>query len=492
MRPNPHVLEINTRCWLRQLRDKYGAPLTLASVPDEEWQELKHLGFDAVWLMGVWRQSPKGRDVARATPDLLKAVAAFRPDYDINDIAASPYAVRDYTLDPALGAEGELALLRAKLNGMGIGLFLDFVSNHLALDHALLESAPDCFIQAGAAEVSAHPDWFFESAPGRFTAYGRDPNFPPWQDTAQLNYFNPRARAFMLDTLKKIASVCDGVRCDMVMLNLNDIHDATWGRLLGKNGFARPETEFWDEAIRAVKEEHPHFTFMAEVYWGLEWRLQEMGFDYTYDKVLYDRMRLSGPVDVKSHLRAEKLYQKRSVRFLENHDEAPAVSAFGREKSIASAVAMATLRGMRLFYQPQIKGMNVKSPIQYSRADFPEDPFIGKLYSKIIKIADHPAFHGGEWALVEPRPAAPGDAAFNNLLCWSWHQRRTYKLIIVNYSQNRAAGRVPVNASAKGDSYAFFDELSDIFMVRAAGEVRPDGLLVDLPPYGAHMLDLEF
>jgi hypothetical protein len=29
---------------------------------------------------------------------------------------------------------------------------------------------------------------------------------------------------------------------------------------------------------------------MAEVYWDMEWTLQQQGFDYCYDKRLYDRL----------------------------------------------------------------------------------------------------------------------------------------------------------------------------------------------------------
>ena len=29
---------------------------------------------------------------------------------------------------------------------------------------------------------------------------------------------------------------------------------------------------------------------MAEAYWDLEWALQQQGFDYCYDKRLYDRL----------------------------------------------------------------------------------------------------------------------------------------------------------------------------------------------------------
>ena len=41
---------------------------------------------------------------------------------------------------------------------------------------------------------------------------------------------------------------------------------------------------------------------MAEVYWDLEWTMQQQGFDYAYDKRLYDRLREGHPQAVRGHL----------------------------------------------------------------------------------------------------------------------------------------------------------------------------------------------
>lgn len=495
MRSNPHILEINTRQWLWLLREKYGATLTLGTIPDEEWVELKHLGFDAVWLMGVWQTSSKAELIARATDSLVKEVTALKPEASLDDIAGSPYSVYDYVLAPEFGKPEELAALHVKLNEIGIKLFLDYISNHLSIDHPLTRTCPDCFIQADPEEVKYHNDWFFEAqtdAGVRHLAYGRDPNFPAWKDTAQLNYFNPAARQYMMETLLRLTELCDGVRCDMVMLSLNDVHEGTWGWLLKKQGYNRPAAEFWPEAIRAAKEKNPHFTFLAEVYWGLEWRVQEMGFDYTYDKVLYDRLRYLGPSDVRGHLRAEKLYQKRSVRFIENHDEMPALTAFGAQKSLVAALVTATLRGMRLFHLGQIMGVPTKIPIQYKKFDIPGDSAIRKYYDKILKIADHPAFHGGEWNLLDVRPVAQGDESNANLLCWSWTQRRTVKMVVINYSPTLSHGRITVSAPVSGKNYTFYDEMAEIFFTRTSEEVKGSGLFVELPPFGVHVLDLEF
>lgn len=97
----------------------------------------------------------------------------------------------------------------------------------------------------------------------------------------------------MLATLQSIARQCDGVRCDMVMLVLNEVFAKTWAAFPGND--AMPQTEFWTDAIEAVKESSPEFLFLAEAYWDLEARLQELGFNFTHDKRLYDQLTSNQP-----------------------------------------------------------------------------------------------------------------------------------------------------------------------------------------------------
>ena len=152
-------------------------------------------------------------------------------------------------------------------------------------------------------------------------AYGRDPYFAGWPDTLQLNYGNPALQEAMIGELVRIAGQCDGVRCDMAMLVLPDVFERTWGIRAVSSGRRRPS---------AVRRRHPGFTFMAEVYWDLEWTLQQQGFDYAYDKRLYDRLREGHARPVREHFHAGLDYQDRLARFLENHDEPRAAATFPR------------------------------------------------------------------------------------------------------------------------------------------------------------------
>lgn len=497
LRSNPHLIELNTGLWLKQLRVKYSMPeMTLSSVPDDEWQELRHLGFDIVWLMGVWAPSPESERVAKADKGLLEQVKLLPPGFGTAAVGASPYSVFWYKLNSEFGFEWELKGLKEKLNSMGMKLMVDLVSNHTAKDNPYVQECPDCFINGSEEDFKAHPDWFFEMPfedKKRYIAYGRDPNFPAWTDTAQLNYFNPATRARVLEVLLRIADMADGVRCDMVMLTLNEIHDTTWGWLHNRTSHRRPQDEFWESAISTVKEKYPAFVFLAEVYWGLEWRVQQIGFDYTYDKGTYDRLRFQGAQEVRGHLRAEKLYQKRSARFIENHDEQPSIVVFGKQKAMAAGVVVSTIKGLRFYNDNQLEGIKVRPPLQlkelYERVP---DPEVKKFYAKLLKITDHPAFHGGEWALLEVKPCDQENKTNVNILAWSWAQRRTLKVVAVNYSPEPACGVINVSIKSDGETTAIFEELSDRFFSFKAEELAGGLRLQKMSPYSAYIFDVEF
>ncbi len=191
--PYPHIYEINTRIWLKDLTRKYGRAVDLSSVPEEEVEALSKLGFDALWLMGVWMPSPKGREIARSIPGLIAEYRNALPDLTEDDIVASPYAVHDYLVSPALGGEKGLRAFRAMLHEHRLKLLLDFVPNHTALDHPWVTLHPGLYVRGTAGELEAFPGSFFDAAPEGeeplIIAHGRDPYFPGWTDTAQLNYF---------------------------------------------------------------------------------------------------------------------------------------------------------------------------------------------------------------------------------------------------------------------------------------------------------------
>ena len=133
----------------------------------------------------------------------------------------------------------------------------------------------------------------------------------------------------------------------------------------------------------------------------------------------------------------------RSIRFIANHDEEEPLKAFGREKSLAAATIIATLPGARLFHLFQLMGRPVRMPIQYINDDFKLDQAVEQYYWKILKIASDPAFHGGQWSLLESIPVYAGENSCHNILSWQWKQRHTGKIVFINYSADPAQCRVP-------------------------------------------------
>jgi len=490
MRCHPLLYELNARLFIRRMSEKYRCALTLAMVPEEEWQLLARRGFDLVWLMGVWRRSPGARQQALLTPALRRQYNRVLPGWTDNDITGSPYAVFDYSLDLALGEPAELARLKSRLNRQGLGLLLDFVPNHLACDHPWTLSHPEWFVQGSETDILNHPDWFFSSDRRVYFAYGRDPNFPPWTDTVQVNFYSSDLRQALINELLQIAEVADGVRCDMAMLALNDVFGEVWGTMV--RGYPRPETEFWVEAIRRVKQRRPDFLLLAEVYWGLELKLQQMGFDFTYDKPFYDRLLSSSPGDIRSYLMANGMPQERSARFIENHDEPRAVTAFGCERSLAAAVVLATVPGLRLFHDGQLEGRRIHQPIQLVREPKEAtDAEVMQFYDRILSVCNAPAFHEGEWRLMEVKQAGEGNKSHHNLLAWLWHYAEQRKIVVVNYSPNPAQGwlKLPLPLKTTG-RVVFRDELTGIAYTQDTDEVNKQGLYINLGPYHAQILDI--
>ena len=328
MRAHPHLYEINTWPWLDDLSRRAGRHLTLGGVPDREWDHLRQRGIDIVYLMGIWERSAFGRQIARAERALFGAFDQALPGWTARDVVGSAYCISAYEPDRRIGTWEDLADIRARLHARSMQLMVDFIPNHTGFDHPWVHLHPDRYVQGDESAFRANPGAFraveMPSGDVRFIACARDPYFPPWTDVAQLDYSNDDTRAAMIDVLDRLARVADGARCDMAMLMLSDIFSGTWREYLrtpmpGTPG--RPGREFWAEARTAVRR----FTLLAEVYWDLEHRLQNLGFDFTYDKGLYDRLLHSSAADVRGHLLADGDYQRRSARFIENHDEPPSV-----------------------------------------------------------------------------------------------------------------------------------------------------------------------
>jgi hypothetical protein len=429
---HPLLLEVNTRCWLRALSDKLARPVTLATVPAEEFRFWQERHFTHLWLMGVWATGPKARELARAQPNLQALSQEAFGARGTEELVGSPYAVADYAVAADLGGAVALRQFRARLRQHGLALVLDFVPNHLGLDHPWLAQRTDLFVSS----LEQRPETFAVTSGGRtrWVAYAKDPYFPAWMDTAQLDYRRADTRRAMIAAWQAVAAQCDGARCDMAMLPLNDVFARTWAHFPASGSV--PAAEFWAEAIAAIKERHPNFVCIAEAYWDLEPRLRALGFDYLYDKKFYDFLTRRDWRALQDHVRAAGA-RFPPVRFLENHDEPPIASVFNAAEQKAAAVLLLAQPGLRLLHDGQLDGRRRRTPVQFARY-WPEtpDPEIASFYDRLLSLLPETAIGRGDVEFC--------DAGLPHCFVMKWKAEAGHlTLVSVNLVPHRAAFQLP-------------------------------------------------
>lgn len=483
------IFEINTRVWIRRFDDK-SSRANLSSVPDAYWDILCEKGIDFIWLMGIWKVCKSSIGRSCFEPGLVRNYNKALKDWTVDDVIGSPYAIDKYEINPEIGTREELAALKEKINARGMKLILDFVPNHFNVDTSLLKEKPRIFLGAAKELYMRDDHTFFQPFHDEenYYAHGRDPFFPAWQDTVQVNYFSPEARDYMTNILVSLSSVCDGVRCDMAMLSLKNVFRNTWRGVLDEGAGDQFNEEFWETAIRETRKKNPEFIFIAEAYWDMEWTLQQMGFDYTYDKKMTDRLRGVHPLSVVEHLKAEPDYQYKSVRFIENHDEERALASFGAEKSKAAAVIISTVPGLRFYHDGQFEGKKIKLPVQLRREPFEHaKESVAQFYEKLLSITKSEIFRSGEWKLLLPVSSWDGNDTYKNMLAWQWSLNNEKMLVVVNYSPELAASRIKLDLEGYPEEFEIRDLLNDQKYTRSAEESYHQGLYVELKGYQSHI-----
>jgi len=491
-RRHPLLYQVNTRVALRELGAAVGRTATLDDIPDAFLDEVAARGFDWLWFLGVWRTGPAARAVSRSRADWRAAFQRDLPDLTDDDVSGSPFAVQAYEVDARLGGGEALERIRERLARRGVRLLLDFVPNHVSPDHPWVESHPEWFVEGTAADLAAAPaNWLrlATSRGPRILAHGRDPYFPGWPDTLQLDYRHPQLREAMRRELEMVAARCDGVRCDMAMLVLPEVFRNTWGE---RRGVAEGDAPFWPGAIAAVRARRPDFLFMAEVYWNLEWDLQQQGFDFTYDKRLYDRLRAGDAPPVREHLLAAPDFQDRLVRFLENHDEPRAAATFHPAQHRAAAVITFLVPGLRFIHEGQLEGRKVHVSMHLDRRPAePADPELRAFYEALLQVLRRPEVHDGAWRLRQCRPAWDANPTWRNFIAFSWELGDRRLLAVVNHAPTQ--GQCWADASfggAEGRSVQLVDLTGPESYQRNGSELCGRGLYLDMPPWHHHVFEV--
>eukprot|EP01106_Pelomyxa_sp_JSP_P005480 TRINITY_DN1868_c0_g1_i2.p1 TRINITY_DN1868_c0_g1~~TRINITY_DN1868_c0_g1_i2.p1 ORF type:complete len:375 (+),score=96.90 TRINITY_DN1868_c0_g1_i2:141-1265(+) len=365
-------------------------------------------------------------------------------------------------------------------------------------------------------------------------AYGSCIWCSPWKDTAQLNYWNTDTRNLMLSKLKTIASMADGIRCDMSHCILNNNINSKWGTVLNARGYTMPSSEFWAWAIPQVKSSYPGTIFLAETYDQLD-NLVTDGFDYVYEKTLLDKLKACNLDDIRSWITTSQShsYWLHSAHFTENHDEDRAAAAFsyectqancggypdccsgicpssgypscydgnhcgassttcctcdtcpGRARANAAATVTMTLPGMRFYWQDQWNGYENKLEVHMRRSKS-ETPwaFSTAHYSKLNGIVKDTAFTSGTWNYA----VVNGTSDCWRLMAWRWNYNNSAKrLVVINYSDTQGSGYVVVPDVTGSSTVTITELFSGTQYSRSAPDMRSTGLNVIIPCWSAQI-----
>jgi Alpha amylase, catalytic domain len=483
----PSLYQINTRATLTDLSANLGRQATLDDFPDDELDRLANRGFDWVWFLGVWQTGPAGRKISMEHSEWQAEFREVLPDFQPKDISGSCFATTGYTVNTDFGGAAAVQRLRDRVHQRGMRMLLDFVPNHTALDHPWVKTHPEFYVRGTEEQLSREPQNYIRvetpSGPAIF-AYGRDPYFAGWPDTLQMNYAVPALQQAMLQELRNVAALCDGVRCDMAMLILPEVFERTWG--------LRPEP-FWPSAIGAIRSYKPDFLFMAEVYWDLEWTLQQQGFDYTYDKRLYDRLREGHARPVRDHFGADPEFQRKSARFLENHDEPRAAATFPPEIHQPAAVLTFLCPGLRFFHDGQFEGRRKKLSVHLGRRPKePVDAFLHDFYDRLLNCVHLPVARNGQWRLLDCTQAWDGNRTWDCFICFLWQAAGEAPLVVVaNYAPNQSQCYVPIPLDElRRHEVHLQDLMSPVTPDRDGDDLISRGLYLDMPPWGYHVFKL--
>jgi glycosidase len=484
---NPSLYQLNTRTYLSTIKRN----ATLDDIPSFFLESLARQGFEWLWLLGVWEVGPTSAAISRSRNEWRSEFIKVLPDLTDQDICGSPFAICRYEGDPTLGGTAALVRFRTRLNSIGLKLMLDFIPNHVGFDHPWVRTHPEYLITGTPDDLGRSPDTWVKLPDGRIVAYGRDPNFPGWPDTVQLNFFNPALRLAVHDEVCRIADLCDGLRCDMAMLIEPEVFRQTWEKRAAHcvQGFS----SIWPETIASVKQRSPEFLFLAEVYWNYEQKLQNLGFDYTYDKTLYDRVFERRGPQLRHHLVSTLTYQGKMARFLENHDEPRVASQLSPQEHAAAATVTYLAPGMRFFHDGQLTGRRVRIPVHLKRA--PQEkvwPEVESIYKKLLPIINSPVSKHGAWNLLDTNRAWSDNPTNENFICYLVEHPLQTLLVVVNFASYRGQCfvRIPDRIWLE-QSIELRDLLSQERLVRSASDLLERGLFVDMAGWQSHIFTVE-
>ena len=221
--------------------------------------------------------------------------------------------------------------------------------------------------------------------------------------------------------------------------------------------------------------------------------MQQQGFQYCYDKRLYDRLREGHARPIRGHLRAGLDYQDKLARFLENHDEPRASSEFSWPQHQAAAIITFFSPGLRFFHDGQCEGARVRVPTHLCRGPVePVNPENTAFYDKLLAVLKRTAFRNGTWSQLEPQRAWPDNWTADGFVAYAWaNEDGSRHVVVVNYADNQGQCRLPLPfPELREKQVRLTDRMGTEVYDRDGSDLVDNGLFIDHSPWYYNVFEL--
>lgn len=318
--------------------------------------QLKELGVKVIWLMPVYPISMKNR---KATGG--KMVSEIEDEKERGKYLGSYYAIADYTkVNPDLGTIEDFQKMVDVAHENGMFVIMDWVANHTGWDHHWITEHPEYYTQNEAGEIVDPLN------PETGESWG-------WTDTADLNYENKELWTAMTNEMKYWVENhdIDGFRADVA---------------------GEVPTEFWDQAVKAIKEVKPVFMLAESEKKDLFHNSFDMGYNWEGHHIMNEMAQ--GKQGVKawdSYMnKIDTLYQKDDflMNFITNHDENSWNGTVKERMGDAGEAMLAlsyTLPGMPLIYSGQEYDLD-RRLLFFEKDSIPKTK--GKVWPVLVKLGE--------------------------------------------------------------------------------------------------------
>ena len=488
----PSLFQINTRVWLRAaVAQERGQPVTLADIDDgdDRWLRAPGLRLD----LAAERLADRGRRPRRLArqPGMARRIQERPcPISTEDDICGSGFAITGYTAREELGGDAALAAFREKLARRGIRLMLDFVPNHTAIDHPWATAHPEYYVQgsealAGRGAAKLHP--------GRDRARATHTGARPRSELSRMARY---AAARLCQSRPAARQARRAPRGGRQMRRRALRHgDAAAARRLPAH-LGRHARAVLADRDRAVRRAHPGFTFMAEVYWDLEWTLQQQGFDYCYDKRLYDRLQAGNaaadarPLECRPRLPGQARALPREPRRAAGGVDLPLAAAPGGRGDHLPLAGPAFLPA-----RPSRGSARAGADASLPRTGRARRRGNFRLSTQrlLLVLRETDAFRDGDWTQLHPTPAWPGNGSSDGFVAYAWAGKHGVShIVVVNYAPTRGQCHLvlPPFPELRGRRFRLTDRIDDEIYLRDGNDLTGGGLYIDQPAWGLNVFEV--